>query len=271
MERLEVVQARAASIAQLQEVVGALRSLAAVRMQQAAEMLAATRRYADIVTAALGQALRLSGGARPRPVGPAPLLVFAPEHGFVGGYTDALVQAVLAAAPPRVIVIGARGAQALTESGHAPAWSRPMAAQAASIPLLARRLAADLAELAPGPVEMMFGRLEDGARWRIVRETLLPPPCSAPASGAPPLHHLPADQLVSGLVEAYALAALTRAATESLAAENAARLQAMTTASDNIDHKLAELQGQERILRQERITDELLDVINGAEQFFEQE
>ena len=63
----------------------------------------------------------------------------------------------------------------------------------------------------------------------------------------------------------YAFISLERAMTESLAGENGMRLQSMEAAKGNIDDTLADLQQQERIQRQNDITEELLDVISGAE------
>jgi len=260
MERLGLIRARIDSIAQLQEVVTAMRSLAAGR-------------YADIIAGALSQALLLTGGAPApaRATRPA-LLLFTAEHGFVGGYGEALAQAALATAGDGpLLVIGSRGARTLTELGHPPAWSLAMAPHAAGVPLVARRAAAELGQrFVAGEftrLRVMFGRLESGGRWTIATDTLLPPDFARfrpAAARVPPLHHVPPAELLAGLVEEYLLADLVRAATESLAAENAARLQAMTTATDNIDRKLDDLRAEERVMRQEQITDELLDVLNGA-------
>lgn len=54
------------------------------------------------------------------------------------------------------------------------------------------------------------------------------------------------------------------AALESFASENAARLEIMASARLNIDQKLDELSGQERLLRQEQITAEVQEVTSGA-------
>jgi F-type H+-transporting ATPase subunit gamma len=271
MERLGVLRTRIGSIAQLHEVVGAMRSLAAVRMQQAADTLAGARRYADIVAAGLSQALLLAGETAPACARARPaLLLFSAEHGFVGGYAESLARAAVSA--PLVYAVGTRGARALAELGRPPAWATVMTPHAAGIPALARHLAGEIGtRLQAGEftrLDVMFARLEEGGRWRIVTEAMLPPDFSRfrpPPAKLLPLHHLPAAELLSGLVAEYLLADLVRAATEALAAENAARLQAMTTAADNIDRKLDELRAQERVLRQEQITEELLDVLGGAE------
>ena len=55
------------------------------------------------------------------------------------------------------------------------------------------------------------------------------------------------------------------AATEALAAENAARLAATGGAHENVERRLGELRLREGLLRQEAVTGELLDVITGAE------
>ncbi len=271
MERLGVLRARIASVAQLQEVVGAMRSLAGLRMQQAADLLDGSRCYADIVAGALSQALLVAGETTPpRPHPRTALLLFSAEHGFVGSYAETLAHA--AAAAPVVYAVGTRGARALAELDRPPAWAAAMTPHAAGIPALARRLAAEIGRrLQDGEftrLDVTFGRLEEGGRWRVVTEPLLPPDFSRfrpPPARPPPLHHLPADDLLAGLVEESLLADLVRAATEALAAENAARLQAMTTAADNIERKLDDLKARERVLRQEQITEELLDVLGGAE------
>ena len=281
MERLGAVQARIASVRQLQEVVAAMRSLAAMRMAQAADTLAGARRYGAIIGAALAQALCLAAGPPPFPPpfpppgghddGPRALLVFAPEHGFVGGYAETLAEAARAAAPQRLLVIGAKGAQALAEGGRTADWAMPMASHAGGLDEVARRAADRIVEgLAGGwfvRLDLLFGRILEGGRRGVVRQALLPPDFSGlgGAAGPHPLHHLPAEELLRRMIEEYMLSELVLAATEAMAAENAARLEAMTAAGDNIERKLGELQGLERILRQEQITEELLDVVNGAE------
>ena len=59
-------------------------------------------------------------------------------------------------------------------------------------------------------------------------------------------------------------AALARAALESFAAENWARLETTHAAQNNIDRRLGELRRRERSLRQDEITTELMDVVAGA-------
>ena len=55
-------------------------------------------------------------------------------------------------------------------------------------------------------------------------------------------------------------AELTEAVTLSLAAENEARMRAMTAAKSNVSKMLDELVARSRQLRQEEITDEIIEL-----------
>ena len=63
----------------------------------------------------------------------------------------------------------------------------------------------------------------------------------------------------------YVFALLTHAAMESFASENAARLAAMQSAREKLEKRLSELQDRQRRLRQEQITEELLEIVTDAD------
>jgi F-type H+-transporting ATPase subunit gamma len=66
--------------------------------------------------------------------------------------------------------------------------------------------------------------------------------------------------LLAELAEEYVFAELTEAVTLSLAAENEARTQAMTAAKTNVAKMLDELIARLRQLRQEEITNEIIEL-----------
>jgi len=70
---------------------------------------------------------------------------------------------------------------------------------------------------------------------------------------------------LEALIGEYTFARLTEATIESMASENAARLAAMESAHDNVSKRLVKLNRAAREARQNEITDELLDLITGAE------
>lgn len=77
--------------------------------------------------------------------------------------------------------------------------------------------------------------------------------------------------LFTHIVEQHLFSSLFRAFAESLASENAARLQAMTGAQDNIEQRLDELVREYHSERQTTITEELLDVTAGYEALADKE
>ena len=85
-----------------------------------------------------------------------------------------------------------------------------------------------------------------------------------------PGRHLPAffqepERLFRSLVTQYLFGTLFRALAESLASENASRLAAMHAAESNIEDRLRGLTFHYNQVRQETITEELLEVVAGFE------
>ena len=80
-----------------------------------------------------------------------------------------------------------------------------------------------------------------------------------------PIHTIEWEQLFASLIREFFHTALFQASAESLASENASRLSSMQAAERNIEDRLEELQMRFRQLRQQTITEELLDITSGFE------
>ncbi|HET8997306.1 MAG TPA: F0F1 ATP synthase subunit gamma [Acetobacteraceae bacterium] len=276
MTRLIEIRGHIASMDELLDVIGAMRSLASMRVQEAQRALPGIRRYADFVAAALGAALLLRPEAehptRAQQGGKA-LVVFAGEHGFAGGFNDRLLDAAAAALAPSdpLFVLGSRGAAIALQRGRQPAWHGPMATRLTSVPETLRQLEAPLyrrivtGELAR--IDMLYARYRPGETAELRQEALLPLDLRALAgrpTAQPPLHNLEPERLLEGLTAEYVFALLTAAAVETMASENAARFAAMEAAHGNVETKLQRLQQEANQARQAEITEELMDLITGA-------
>lgn len=278
MTRLSEVRGRIANMGELLNIVGAMRSLAGMRVQELQKALEGARAYAASMAGAIGGALLLM----PRPEAPRDghgkraLVLCMAEHGFVGGFNERMLEAAerVLAKGGALFVLGTRGAALAAEHGHAIAWSWPMATRPAAAPATASRLANELyARIAGGEVaraEVMFARTRQGHAVAIAQRQLLPLDVTT-LVGAPsqprqvPLHNLPPSPLLEKLVAEYVFALLTEAAINSIASENAARFAAMAAAHENVTRKLSGLEAEERDARQAEITSELLDLLTGAE------
>ena len=289
--RLAEIERHVASMEELQRIVGAMRAIASMRMQEALHALASVREYGDALAEAVREALAItdeetrSGGgegarrieatraAAPRS-GRRAMVLFASEHGFVGGFNQRLIDAVESdlPAPDALMIVGSRGVAFAAERGHLAAWAHPLATRLAGIPETVRLLEeALLPRIARDEIvraEVIFSRYRGSGELAIERRRLFPLElAAAPAArrGHVPLHDLPAPQLLERLTAEYVLAQLTEAATEALAAENAARFTAMEAARDNVARKLEKLHLEASRARQEEITTELLDLLTGEQ------
>ena len=273
--RLTEIETHIASISELFDIVGAMRSLASMRMQEAYRALPGIRRYAETMAAAIGSTLLLT--TEPKSTGSAPsrrgLIVYAAEHGFVGGFNARVIGAAQTLGEyAALFVLGSRGAVLAQELNLKMVWSHPMATRPEGAPEVVQRLAAELyASIARGEinrVEAIFMRHHQGGAATIEQRQLFPLDLASFALKVPrlaPLHNLAPGLLLEKLIADYVFALLTEAAVESLASENAARFAAMSAAHDNVSKKLEELRQDARDARQSEITAELLDLVTGAE------
>jgi len=270
MTRLVELQGQIASMGELLDIVGAMRSLAGMRAQEAQHALPGVSRYADSMAAAVGAALMLLPERAHRA-----FILCASEHGFVGGFNERLLEAAEAVLKPDdlLFMLGSRGAALAVERGRKVVWARPMATHLTGVADAVDHLAGELyARIVRGEVSsvaVMFGRSAQRAGAATIAQRLLLPldvkALSAAQPRQPPLHNLAPRPLVEKLMAEYVFALLTEAAVESIASENAARFAAMDSAHDNVTKKLSQLRQTARQERQSEITSELLDLITGAE------
>ncbi|MFT3721411.1 F0F1 ATP synthase subunit gamma [Pseudorhodoferax sp.] len=278
-ERLGDVEARIGSIRQLSAVITAMRGIAAARLREAQARLEGVRAYAQTVGAGIAQALALLPDGLPDTGRPSQrhhlLIALCAEQGFAGGFDTRVLDAVAArrdAGRSELILVGDRGAMAAAERGLAPQSLVPMAAHVDEVPALADRLVGRLLDHAQAhealEVTLVHGVPSPAGGAQVVHSRVLPfdyarfPPANR---ALPPLVTLPPARLLEQLTQEYLFAQLCEALLLSHAAENEARMRAMVAARDNVERKLGELGGRARLLRQEAITDEVIELAAGAQ------
>lgn len=277
MMRLAEIEAQIAGMRELLNIVAAMRSLAGMRMQEAQIALPGIRSFANNVAGGIADArLLLADGLPTSPTAHTPrtIILFAAEHGFIGGFNERLLDEaqVAAARDDLLFILGTRGAALATERGLQPVWTYPMATRSASAPETARRLSSELyRRIARGEIsriDVIYPRCGRGGAAAIEQLSLLPldvTTLKARPLRAAPLHNLQPLVLHERLLAEYVFALLTEATVEAIAAENAARLAAMGAAHDNVSRKLEALHRDARYARQAEITTEVLDIVTGAE------
>ncbi|MEM5384058.1 FoF1 ATP synthase subunit gamma [Paraburkholderia phymatum] len=281
--RLGEIESRTATARQLESVISAMRGIAAAREREAQGRLAGIRSAAATVGEAIGMVLAAAPFNAPSATPSIYaaerepdrrltriVIVVCTEQGFVGGFNEHLIERVerlQADAAAEIFVVGTRGAMLAQERGLKCAWSVPMAAHADDVmrvagaitdAVYARFNARDASEVwlvhaIPGP------GLED----RIVTRRVVPFDFARFRMSSrmqPPLLNLPRDRLLQGLTERYVYVEVCEGLMQSFAAENAARVAAMLAASQHVKDKLEALTRDYRIVRQDEIMSEIVEL-----------
>lgn len=256
------------NLKELRELVGALRSMAASRSREAHEAFAGTRAYRAIVERAIFDLETVEPGTPPVRNHDGVMLVITSENGFVGNFNNRIVTQALEAktAEEKLIIVGKRGQIVARERNVSPNSVYPMSSRIEGITRLAQQIGERL--ISVPKVRIVFAEYKSGASFDVINRPVLPLISARPNDRDkpfPPLHHLPVESLAESLSSEYLFAEICHSLMESLASENGARLQTMSSASRNIDKRLETLVRQARAAWQERTTSDLLEVVVGTE------
>ena len=277
-ERLSDVEARIGTVHQLAAVVTAMRGIAAARSREARARVDGIRAYAGMIASAIGDALTFlpdagRPAATPQIAGAHAVIAICAEQGFAGIFSDKVLDAAERVAKANgghgteVLLIGDRGLMIAAERNLAVDWSAPMIVHAGQMAALANRIVDALYErLDAGKVArvtVVHAVPDASATLQIVEKQLVPFDFNrfplSPTAVAP-LLTLPPEVLLARLVEEYIFAELCEAVMLSFAAENEARMRAMIAARTNVANTLDSLVARSRQLRQEEITDEIIEL-----------
>ncbi|SFC67040.1 F0F1 ATP synthase subunit gamma [Tropicimonas isoalkanivorans] len=276
--RLAEMEARIATVHKLASVISAMRGIAASRAMEARRHVDSIRIFAETIGEAIGHALAEVPEAGRAPAGDGPagrlaLIVIAGEQGFAGAYSERVFDAAagLLGGAHDLFLAGDRGALVAAEREIKVAWSAPMVGHAAQATALATRLTeAIYRALANGTatrVSIVHAMPGGTQEMQVVTRQIVPfdyRRFPLPAHGVAPRLTLPPETLLARLVEEYVFSELTEAVMLAFAAENEARMRAMIAAHENVTARLDTLVAAARRLRQDEITDEIVELTTGS-------
>lgn len=285
-DTLAGLRRKISSARQLGDVVRTMKMLAAVGIAQherAVRSLAEYRRTVDLGLTACAR--RLGAGAwgeeQREGKGPTGAVVLGSDQGLVGRFNEALADEVrgrlAGRAPAALWVVGERLAAHLEEGGLACTSTYGAPASLEGIGRCVGRLLDDLLahvrERPGAEVWVMHNRPGRQAPFEPHAQALLPLDRGwlARAADGPWPTRLPPEALfdpracLEALVREFLFLVLYQACAESLASENACRLEAMQRAERNINDLLEVLVKAFHRRRQDGIDAELFDVVAGFE------
>jgi F-type H+-transporting ATPase subunit gamma len=295
------VKNRISSVKNIQKITRAMEMVAAARLRRAEQRIAALRPYADALKRMTRQAAQAAGAEAARlplltehetesNVG---LLLVTGDRGLAGGFNSQIVRSGVRIAGELEeeglqtvwYATGRRGVSSLTFRGRELSGSytgfadRPSYADACSI---ADDVIAGYVDGRLDRVEIVYNAYISPLTQKVTRETLLPlssatiaaeePDAGASGddaehSGARALVDYEPDpeEILKRLVPDYVEISIYRALVESTAGFFGAQMTAMRSASENAGEIITDLTLQMNRARQAEITQEIMEVVAGAE------
>jgi len=293
------VKNRIGAVKNIQKIARALELVAAARLRRAEQRIEALRPYADAIRRMTRQAAEAAGNVPSLPileeheqVERVGLLLIAGDRGLAGAFNSNIVRAGVAAGREHegqghtalFFASGRRPATSLTFRGldlvdsFTGFTDRPAYADARRI---ADRLMAAYVDNEVDQVEIFYNGYISPVSQVVRRETLRPLQRATvldesedreedrqePESDHHALVEYEPDpeEILKRLVPDYVEISIFRALLESTASEHGARMTAMRNASDNASDLIQTLTLEMNRARQAEITQEILEVVAGAE------
>ena len=297
------IKNRISSVKNIHKITRAMEMVAAARLRKAEQRIEALRPYASAIRRMTRQAAEAAGNIPQLPIlneheneNRVGLLLVTGDRGLAGAFNSQIIRAGIRAGAEfesdgRETVYyasGRRGVSSLTFRGRAPVESytgftdRPAHADA-------REIASDLmTAYIDGDVdrvEIFYNGYISPLTQKVTRETLLPlqhasilgdddededeenrdGDGNADHSRALVEYEPDPEEILGRLVPAYVEISIYRALLESTASEHGARMTAMRNASENANDIIDDLTLQMNRERQAEITQEIMEVVAGAE------
>jgi F-type H+-transporting ATPase subunit gamma len=288
------VKQRIESVRNIQKITSAMEMVAAARLRRAEQRIAAMRPYAGAIRRMTRQAAEAAGNIPNLPimqehpeVSNIGVLLVTGDRGLAGAFNSQIIRAGVRSSAEqedlgRNVVwyaSGRRGVSSLTFRGKELQGSftgfsdRPSYADARSI---AERLIADYVDGVVDEVQVIYNGYISPLSQVVRAETLLPLQRATieeeieadreeTASLALVEYEPDPDVILQRLVPDYVEISIFRALLESTASEHGARMTAMRNASENASDVIEELTLEMNRARQAEITQEIMEVVAGAE------
>jgi F-type H+-transporting ATPase subunit gamma len=293
------VKNRISSVKNIQKITRAMEMVAAARLRRAEQRIEALRPYASAIRRMTRQAAEAAGNVPNLPIlnehesiSTVGLLLVTGDRGLAGAFNSQIIRAGVRTAAEHEgegrsmswYASGRRGVSSLTfrglevAGGYTGFTDRPSYGDARDI---AQNLMTAYVDGEVDQVEIIYNGYISPLTQEVTRETLLPlqqatileaeeeddDEDSGDGTGQRALVEYEPDpeEILKRLIPAYVEISIFRALLESTASEHGARMTAMRNASENAGDIIKDLTLQMNRERQAEITQEILEVVSGAE------
>ena len=282
MANLKEIRNRISSVSSTMQITSAMKMVSAAKLKKAQDAITAMRPYADKLTELL-QNLSASldseaGGqyAEEREVKKVLIVAVTSNRGLCGAFNSniikhciSLTQTEYEGASIEIMAVGKKGNDLLSKSFTMAADHSEIFDNLTfdSTAVIAEDMMKAFTEGAYDKIVLVYNRFKNAATQIVTTEQFLPI-ISAEAdqqSGADYLFEPTQEDIVTQLIPKSLKTQLYKAIRDSFASEHGARMTAMHKATDNASELKEELTLTYNKARQAAITNEILEIVGGAE------
>lgn len=267
------IRTKIRTVRSIEQICRAMKTVSSIRLRRAEQRLGYARPYHEKLMELVGHVASMTHRhifLQERPVEKTCMVVVTSDRGLCGGYNAVVVRRALAASPPEstvAIALGRRGYIHLRREGYeiiddiVPLGAEPTVA---SIYALAERIEKRYVEGQFDRVMVVYTRFLGGTRTAVTVENVLPIE-PRPLEASDLIFEPMPEEMLPGLMRRYLQNELLSVVLESAAGEHAARVAAMTAATDNADEMIGSLTLEYNKARQAGITSELIEIVSAAD------
>ena len=281
MASMKDIKRRRDSIQSTGQITKAMKLVSTVKLQKAKGKAESTKPYSDLMYETICNMLARSGNINHKYLVPGEsskkaVITITANRGLAGGYNTNLTKLITESGIPKedidIVAIGTKGRDYLARRGYniseddSDVINEPLYTDARSIcdKLLERFAAGEI-----GEIYLAYTSFKNTVVHEPKLIKLLPVSVDTDglSSGedTTPMNYEPAeDGALNLIIPKYVCSLIYGALIEAVASENGARMQAMDNATSNADEMISDLSLKYNRARQASITQELTEIIAGA-------
>lgn len=282
MASMRDIQRRKGSISSIQQITKAMKLVSTVKLQKTKSRAESSKPYFDYMYATVTAMLAKSGNIdhkylRPGNSDKKAVLVLTSNRGLAGGYNSNVIKLITESGMKKedleLYTIGRKGRDTLERRGYdikedySDVINAPMFQDAREI---SEKLLKDFTEGEVGEIYLAYTSFKNTVVHEPKLIKLLPVEFEdgelEKEDALTPMNYEPEEEeALNIIIPKYVTSLLYGALVEAVASENGARMQAMDSATSNAEEIIDKLSLQYNRARQGSITQELTEIIAGAE------
>ena len=280
MASMRDIKRRRASIQSTQQITKAMKLVSTVKLQKSRTKAEASKPYSEMMYTTIGSMLRKSGTIdhkylRPGQSKKKAVIAITSNRGLAGGYNNSIVKLLAGsdktpAEDTYIYAIGRKGRDGLARKGYkiqrdySDVINEPMYRDAADLTL---ELLDEFARGEIGEIYLAYTSFKNTVVHIPKLIKLLPVEMdfSKEENNTLLMNYEPnEDEVLNAIIPKYMSSLIYGAFLEAVASENGARMTAMDSATSNAEEMIDSLSLQYNRARQDSITQELTEIIAGA-------